>query len=70
MDKALAETARELAAYNLYEFVRNCYSEANRDYLQKQIAIASEYLTDEQKTDLRNKGFVISGNFAEHKTLT
>jgi len=32
---------------------------ANKDYLQKQIQIASVYLTDEQKDELRQKGIVI-----------
>ena len=59
MDKVLAEAARELAAENLFELVRKNYAEANRDYLQKQIAIASEYLSDEQKSDLRNMGYIV-----------
>ena len=56
MDNALADSARELYAENLFETVRKCYCEANKDYLEKQIQIASEYLTEEQKTELRNKG--------------
>ncbi len=44
---------------NLFDLVRRNYCEANRDYLQKQIAIASEYLTDEQKRELREKGYTI-----------
>lgn len=56
MDKFKAEAARELYAENLFETVRRCYCEANKDYLDKQIQIASEYLTDEQKTELRSKG--------------
>lgn len=56
MDKALAEAARELYAENLFETVRKCYCEANKDYLEKQIQIASEYLTDKQKEELRSKG--------------
>jgi len=36
----------------------NAYCEANKDYLQKQIRIASEYLTDEQKEELRQKGIL------------
>lgn len=59
MDKALAEAARELYAENLFEIVRQSYCEANRDYLQKQIKIASEYLTEEQKEELRQKGIPI-----------
>lgn len=59
MDKALAEAARELAADNLFELVQKSYVEANHDYLQKQITIASEYLSKEQKEQLRGKGFVI-----------
>ena len=56
MDKALAEGARELYAENLFETVRKCYCEANKDYLEKQIQMASEYLTDKQKEKLRSKG--------------
>lgn len=56
MDKLLAEAARELFADNLFEVVRRTYCEANKDYLNKQIAIAAEYLTDEQKDVLRRNG--------------
>ena len=59
MDKALADAARELYAENLFETVMKCYCEANKGYLEKQIQIASEYLTEEQKTELRNKGINI-----------
>lgn len=59
MDKSLAEAARELSANELYEIVRNNYAKVNHDYLQKQISVASEYLTDKQKTDLRNKGYIV-----------
>ena len=53
MDSLLADGARKLFAENLFEAVKRCYCEANKDYLQKQIQIASEYLTDEQKAELR-----------------
>lgn len=56
MDKALAEAARKLYAENLFETVRKCYCEANKNYLEKQIQIASEHLTEEQKNELRDKG--------------
>lgn len=59
MDKALAESARELFAENLFDTVRRCYCEANKDYLQKQIAIAAEYLTEDQKAELREKGIAV-----------
>ena len=59
MDSLLEDAARKLYAQNLFETVRRCYCEANKDYLQKQIQIASEYLTDEQKDELREKGIVI-----------
>ena len=59
MDKSLAEASRELAADNLFDLVRRNYVEANHDYLQKQITIASEYLSEEQKEQLRGKGFEI-----------
>ena len=56
MDKALAQGARKLYAENLFETVRKCYCEANKDYIEKQIQIVSEYLTDKQKEELRSKG--------------
>jgi hypothetical protein len=56
MDSLLSDGARKLYAEKLFETVRRCYCEANKDYLQKQIQIASEYLTDEQKDELRQKG--------------
>ena len=59
MDNALVEAARELAADNLFDLVRENYCKGNHDYLQKQITIASEYLSEEQKGQLRGKGFVI-----------
>ena len=59
MDRLLADAARELYAENLFETVRRCYCEANKEYLQKQIQIASKYLTEEQKEELRQKGILI-----------
>lgn len=59
MDKALADAARKLYADNLFETVRRCYCEANKDYLQRQIAIAAEYLTNDQKEELRQNGFAV-----------
>lgn len=56
MDKELIDGARQLFADELFETVRRCYCEANKEYLDKQIKIASEYLTDEQKSELRSKG--------------
>ena len=59
MDKNLIDGARELFADELFETVRRCYCEANKDYLNRQIQIASEYMTDEQKEELRQRGIVI-----------
>ena len=50
--------ARQLFADSLFETVRQCYCEANKDYLDKQIKIASEYLTDKQKKELRQRGIL------------
>lgn len=61
MDSLLADAARELYAENLFETIRRCYCEANKEYLQKQIQIASEYLTEEQKEELRQKGILFKG---------
>lgn len=55
MDKNLIDGARRLFADNLFETVRRCYCEANKDYLDKQIKIASEYMTDKQKKELQHK---------------
>jgi ABC-type transporter MlaC component len=59
MDKSLADGARQLFADNLFETVRRCYCEANKDYLDKQIKIASEYMTEKQKEVLRQKGIIV-----------
>ena len=59
MDKDLANGARKLFAENLFETVKQCYCEANKDYLEKQLKIASEYLTEEQKKELLQKGISI-----------
>ena len=56
MDKLLAEAARKLHADEIFETVRRCYAEANREYLQKQISIASEYLSQDQKDWLKEHG--------------
>ena len=47
MDKILDEVARKLSAETIFEIVRNNYCEANKAYLEKQVQIASKYLTDE-----------------------
>lgn len=59
MDKDLANGARQLFAENLFETVKQCYCDANKDYLEKQLKIASEYLTEEQKKELLQKGISI-----------
>ena len=59
MDEDLIDGARQLFADELFETGRRCYCEANRDYLNKQIKIASEYMTDKQKEELRQKGIII-----------
>ena len=59
MDKDLIDGARELFADELFKTVRRCYCEANKDYLNKQMKIASEYMTDEQKEELRQRGITI-----------
>ena len=42
----------------LFELVRRNYAEANKEHIQEQIRVASEYLTDEQKEGLRNNGIL------------
>lgn len=59
MGKDLIDGAKELFADELFETVRRCYCEANKDYLNRQIQIASKYMTDEQKEELRQRGIVI-----------
>lgn len=59
MNKELIEASRKLYADNLFDVVRRNYADANKDYLQKQINIAAEYLTEAQKAELRNKGYMI-----------
>lgn len=43
----------------LFEIVRRNYSKTNKEYIQEQISVASEYLTDKQKEELRQKGIPI-----------
>ena len=43
----------------LFELVRENYHNANQDYIRKQLSVASEYLTDEQKVELRRKGYAV-----------
>ena len=59
MDKDLIEAARRLHAESLFESVSRHYHEANRAYIQKQIAIAAEYFTEDQKTELRRRGYEV-----------
>ena len=59
MGKDLIDGARGLFADELFETVRRCYCEANKGYLDRQMKIASEYLTDEQKEELRQRGVMI-----------
>lgn len=59
MDKLLVEAARKLHAEELFDIVRKNYAEANREYLQKQISIASEYLSQDQKDWLREHGYEV-----------
>lgn len=59
MGKDLIDGARRLFADELFETVRRCYSATNKDYLDNQIKIASEYMTDKQKEKLRQKGVMI-----------
>ena len=59
MDKDLIDGARQLFTDELFETVRRCYCEANKDYLNKQMKIASEYMTDKQKEKLRQRGITI-----------
>ena len=56
MNKDLIEAARKRFAENLFDLVMRSYCEANKEYLQKQINIAAEYLTEEQKAELRKLG--------------
>jgi len=58
MDKNLVDGARQLFVDNLFETVRQCYCEVNKDYLDKQVKIASEYLNDKQKEELRRKSIL------------
>ena len=43
----------------LFELVKNAYSKANKDYLENQLKIASEYLTEEQKKELLQRGMSV-----------
>lgn len=56
MDNAFIEDARSLYTDTMYDVVRTAYNRSNHDYLQRQIDICSEYLTDEQKQEIRKTG--------------
>ena len=43
MNKDLIDGARELFADELFETVRRCYCEANKDYLNKQVNRRKNY---------------------------
>ena len=58
MDKDLADALRKEYAQNLFDLVLKSYHKVNKDYLRKQIAIASEYLTEEQKEELRQRRYL------------
>lgn len=46
---------------SLFDLVRTNYNKANAEYLQKQLQIASKYLTLEQRKELERKGiFIVS----------
>jgi len=59
MDKLLDEAAKKLSAETIFEIVRNNYCETSKAYLEKQVQIASDYLTDQQKAELRRKGISV-----------
>ena len=61
MDSVLEKAARKLSAENIFEIVMKNYCEANKEYLEKQVQIAYEYLTDEQKAELRKRNILIKG---------
>ena len=52
-------TEEELFNKTLFDVVRRNYCEANMEYLQEQIRIASEYLDDEQKERFRLMGYTV-----------
>lgn len=52
-------TEEEMFNKTLFDVVRRNYCEANREYLQEQIRIASEYLDDEQKERFRLMGYMV-----------
>lgn len=39
----------------LFELVQRNYAEVNKEYIQEQIRVASEYLTDKQKRNFGKK---------------
>lgn len=59
MDASLKQAACEMRADEIFELARKNYHTANKGYIQKQIRIASEYLTDEQKKELVSKGYSV-----------
>ena len=56
MNNAFIEGARSLYTDTLYDVIRTAYNRENHDYLQRQIDICAEYLTDKQKQTIRKDG--------------
>ena len=59
MDKLLVEAARKQFADDLFEIVLANYHKANSEYIQKQIDIAMEYLSEDQKHALADLGYAV-----------
>ena len=61
MDKVLVVGARRIFAEEVFNCIRENYAKENHDYLQKQLNIAWEYMTEEMHEQLKeritNSGF-------------
>ena len=60
MDKDLIDATRKSCADYLFKLACEDYHKTNKGYLQKQISIVKEYLTNEQKECLSKHGYDIT----------
>lgn len=59
MDEISVETVREMFDYDLYQIIRDNYNESNKEYLQKQFDITKSYMIEEQRKEVKAKGWIV-----------
>ena len=59
MDKDLAEASRRIVAENVAEIAKRDFNAPTKNIIQKHLQVVLEYMTEEQKTVLRRKGYTV-----------